>query len=286
MKKKIKEILPDKFCLKCGKKLIVRKWNYDRKKFCSRQCLASYNGKKLWKTEEFRKKMALRPNTPEINDKKAHRLDKHPNWKGGDIKRLCVFCGKEFYVNHHKAFTHPDKERIGKFCSKKCMHEYQKIHPNNPKTGIRVEISCKVCGKKVMVLPYRSHQKTCSVRCSGVLGMLAQKMEFTSIEKKVATFLDRLNCKYRQQVVVLNLTRPDFELEDGSLIYADGDYWHSLPKTRSRDAYINKMLKQANIRTLRISESLINNGEYENIIRNFIGKEYSLCQVLADHNKE
>lgn len=55
------------------------------------------------------------------------------NWKGGKVKRICVTCGKEFYV-------YPSRITAGrgKSCSRSCaaIAESRRIHPQKRKTQI------------------------------------------------------------------------------------------------------------------------------------------------------
>ncbi len=55
---------------------------------------------------------------------------KHYNWKGGELKRNCIICNKEFYIKP----SHIKRNR-GKFCSQKCNSINQKNSfkgKNNP----------------------------------------------------------------------------------------------------------------------------------------------------------
>lgn len=55
-------------------------------------------------SEETRKKMS-----------NAHKGENNHNWKGGNIKRICETCGKEFFVRPYKI-----KKGEGKYCSHSC----------------------------------------------------------------------------------------------------------------------------------------------------------------------
>ena len=55
------------------------------------------------------------------------------HWKGGKIRKICIFCNKEFYVNKYR-------ENTAEFCSKSCAarwHTGNKAH--NWKGGIDLE---------------------------------------------------------------------------------------------------------------------------------------------------
>ena len=46
--------------------------------------------------------------------------EKHPNWKGGKVKRICQTCGGNILIESAWA-----KRGSGKFCSLKCMGEWK-----------------------------------------------------------------------------------------------------------------------------------------------------------------
>jgi len=70
----------------------------------------------------------------------------NPNWKGGDIKRICKTCNKVFYVEHSIA-----KRGDGKFCTKECWgkwrSKYRSGHNSPYWKGGKQKIKCVTCGK-------------------------------------------------------------------------------------------------------------------------------------------
>ena len=92
------------------------------------------------------------------------------------IEYVCKNCGKTFLAEHH---TH----RI--FCSKKCVDEYRKNHPESrPKRGAGenlVKVVCAECGKHETVYRARAeHYICCSRECSA---KYKKKHNTTKIEK-------------------------------------------------------------------------------------------------------
>ena len=81
-----------KTCLTCGKPIMVclSQIKRGKGKYCSLQCAGI-----AW----------AKNNTGENNS----------NWKGGEIKRKCEICGKEFIVARSRI-----KDNTGKYCSYKC----------------------------------------------------------------------------------------------------------------------------------------------------------------------
>jgi hypothetical protein len=49
--------------------------------------------------------------------------EKSANWRGGHVKKICIVCGKEFYVSPYKG--HSDKH--GKCCSNECRYKLKRI---------------------------------------------------------------------------------------------------------------------------------------------------------------
>ena len=82
----------------------------------------------------------------------------------------------------------------------------------------------------------------------------------TGIELKLYAALKELDIPFEPQKQVLGICIPDAVVEPNIAIFADGDYWHSLPKSRRRDAYANKMLREAGWVVLRLKEHTINNA--------------------------
>ncbi len=49
--------------------------------------------------------------------------EKSSNWRGGDIKRTCVVCGKEFYVRRYIGISN----KGGKCCSNECRYKWKRL---------------------------------------------------------------------------------------------------------------------------------------------------------------
>jgi len=102
-------------CEQCGTQFerMRSKANTDTKKFCCKEC--------LWKWQK-------------TNNPKG---EEHYNWQGGEEKRNCLNCGKEFYITHNLV----NDEHHGKYCSYKCYTEHREYprgenHPRwNPIRG-------------------------------------------------------------------------------------------------------------------------------------------------------
>ena len=78
------------------------------------------------------------------------------------INFICKNCGKKFLAEH---FSHRT------FCSRECMNEYHKMHPEDYKkrgAGNLKEVVCAECGKHEFVSASRAeHYICCSTTCAG-----------------------------------------------------------------------------------------------------------------------
>lgn len=85
------------------------------------------------------------------------------------------------------------------------------------------------------------------------------KKQDTTIEQKIEEGLKKNNIYYKKYVPLCNITVVDFYLPKFNLaIYADGDYWHSLPLVKNRDKKQDSILKQNGYRVFRFWEREIN----------------------------
>lgn len=57
-----------------------------------------------------------------IAQKGKHRGEKNSNWKGGTIKKQCLYCSKKFYSDNHC------RNNKVKFCSFNCWVDYKELH--------------------------------------------------------------------------------------------------------------------------------------------------------------
>jgi len=193
---------------------------------------------------------------------REHRKGKNgPRWEGGEIKRICQICKKEFFV---KPCYLKKSLEYGKTCSNKCKGIAKKGN-KNPKWA-QIEKRCLTCGKKIWVAPHkikRGHGKFCSKSYFGTYNVKHMKYKNTSIELKVEEILKKLGIQYEsQKVIPEGRTIADFYIpEQRVVIYADGIYWHSSLKTQQRDATQDLLLGLNGYKVLRLPETEINNSK-------------------------
>jgi len=85
-----------------------------------------------------------------------------PNWRGGKIKRACLYCGKDFFVDSNVI-----KRGYGIFCSKSCTG-HRKY--GRKKLAPKKELYCIICNKKFYeyisrLLKEKNRGKCCSREC-------------------------------------------------------------------------------------------------------------------------
>jgi very-short-patch-repair endonuclease len=83
-----------------------------------------------------------------------------------------------------------------------------------------------------------------------------------------------LNVQFEEQKVIPEgRTIADFYIPEQRLvIYADGDYWHSLPNVKKRDETQNFLLEFHGYKVLRLWEKAIKNNEFKKCITSSIRK--------------
>jgi len=114
-----------------------------RGRFCSRSCYGQ------WLSENI-------------------RGANHPNWKGGNLERSCLICGRSFEVGPAVV-----KKDGGKYCSWDCSYEalrrFRK-YSNDADNSAKVKCICVICNKEFYrnrSAVERGEGRTCSRKCMG-----------------------------------------------------------------------------------------------------------------------
>jgi len=167
----IKTAKVKRICKYCGGLFFVPLSEVKRKGaiFCSRKC------KGLWRSEHFKDSPKWKPKAKRIckqcgaefeiyfyrikngdgifcsrkcKDKwqSERRKEDHPNWKGGEIERICVVCGKRFRVKPCII-----KKGHGKYCSCLCSRKARKIPNHHTKPE---KIFQEICQKNSIPFQY------------------------------------------------------------------------------------------------------------------------------------
>jgi len=145
-----------KNCLNC-KKIFETKPYYIKRgggKFCSIQCVGIWKSKNT-KTVKIKKlckvcgnEITFFPSNIKngsgkfcsykckgIWQSKYRGGENNPHWKGGEVKKLCLICRKEFSVCQAKV-----KIGVGRFCSLHCFGMWIKKHMPNKNTSIELKV--------------------------------------------------------------------------------------------------------------------------------------------------
>ena len=158
---------------------------------------------------------------------------------------LCQVCGRE------RPVTPTQIKHGSRFCSWECARQAL----NAP----RPIVTCQQCGKECHVPPSRVRQgmRFCSHSCRSIHTVLRMPTTETTIELILYRTLEALGVFFlRQHPLVEAHTIPDAYVPEGKVaLYADGDYWHALPKVSARDKRQSERLKELGHVVIRLSES-------------------------------
>ncbi|MFH2062022.1 MAG: DUF559 domain-containing protein [Candidatus Beckwithbacteria bacterium] len=193
----------------------------------------------------------------------------NPSWnKGKGIENKCIDCGKK--VSY---YTKRCRE-----CNTKWLIPWQKgkkipqISGDknvNWKGGLP---KCINCGKELSNYRLRKLCRECwnksdELKKQGTRSYINQNHSKnpTSIEVKLYEELKNRGLLFETQKLINNKFVVDAYIPSLNLVVeADGDYWHSLPKSISRDKSKNAYLKTCGYKLLRLTGTEINNGEFRN----------------------
>ena len=170
----------------------------------------------------------------------------------------CEVCGAERRV------TPSQLKQGARFCSWECARKAL----NAP----RPVVVCEQCGRECSVPPSRVRQgmRFCSHSCRSIYNITHGAMASpTSIEVILYQTLDLLNISYiRQHSIPEAGTVPDAYVPDGRvLLYADGAYWHALPRTAARDQRQNQELTRLGYSVRRLTEADLRQNPVETVRR-------------------
>lgn len=220
-----KKRTPNTECSVCGKPLYRRPFEFrEGKEFCCKGC----------RSELYKRK----PEIWKANLEKGRGWNKGMSLEAGDI----LLYGR------------PRSEETKKNISRRLQEVLIK-------TGeIRV---CPICGTERYAFPStikKGYGIFCSKRCATINRNLNQKTEDTDIEIILENWLIEKGIEYTKQTPIEAMTIPDFFIQPNICLYADGDYWHSLKITKTRDARIDIKLKERGFNVIRLLGSEIKAG--------------------------
>lgn len=163
---------------------------------------------------------------------------------------VCEVCGTT------RPVTPTNLKQNARFCSQKCAQ--QVLNAQQALNAPRSIVVCQQCGKESRVPPSRVRQgmRFCSHSCSSIHTVLNMPKSSTTIEVILYETLTALGLSFvRQHPICEARTVPDAYIAEGKIVlYADGDYWHALPKTAARDKRQNTRLAELGYTILRFTE--------------------------------
>lgn len=172
---------------------------------------------------------------------------------GLPVERQCAYCGKTFALQKPS-----DKQR---FCSRACGYANRQGEraPNwNPDMPVK---ECFICGKQFRVLAKATAdiRLTCSRRCKAIWQKkYHQPSKATDIERITEQALQQRGWLYRSQVPMCAVAIVDFYLPAiRTILFCDGDYWHSLPEHIERDKKQDEVLRSRGFTVIRLRGSAI-----------------------------
>lgn len=98
------QLSPNRNCLNCNKKF------YGKNKFCSKECQNNHHSKEM-------------SGEKNIFFGKHFTKENSPSWKGGEVKKVCMVCGKAFYRKIFEVKVGHDK-----FCSSVCWGKWKSLN--------------------------------------------------------------------------------------------------------------------------------------------------------------
>lgn len=154
----------------------------------------------------------------------------------GEINRFCLHCGKPF-----TAVKPSSKVR---FCSRRCGYDQRMgINASNWLTDMP-HFTCRVCGKDIRSHARNVPRMTCSYTCKNIWQLTHQPNNGTNIERITQAALVARGWNFQTQAPLCNVTVADFLLpQSKTIIFCDGDYWHSLPGKAEHDARCTAILE-------------------------------------------
>jgi len=231
-------------CLYCGKET-------SNPKYCSRKCICRTN------------------NSPGIHKSKKGIKTGWVPWNKGLTKEDVKFKSsidkgrntqKRRYASGelvvwNKGLTKETDSRVMK--NVESLIEREKREPFHP-TGVKHWT--KRTGRSPII---KGSKFTSEWREKIRLARINQKIlpRDTKPERILQDFLGLNNIQFRKHIPVKRFCQPDIFIEPNICIFADGDYWHSLPAAVIRDKVVNKFLMENNFRVYRLWEHEINNNE-------------------------
>jgi very-short-patch-repair endonuclease len=101
----------------------------------------------------------------------------------------------------------------------------------------------------------------------------------TAPEKEMEKWLIENNITFEKQTPLEKITTADFFVPPNTIIYVDGDYWHSFPERQKVDEKITRSLSGMGFHVYRLKESELNEGIRPTILKKTENEEEKEVEV-------
>jgi len=219
-----------KICKNCQDE--YHAWPSVKKYFCSKRCMYSYSIGKPKHTDEHKQALS-----------KRMQGNKYCVGMQGWAK------GKKFSLEHRTKLS------IARKGIRQSEEWKRHISETHKKVGVGLWMREKWTPERMKAMSIKGIYKQQTTK------------EPTSIEKKLYEELKRRGLLFETQKLLHGKFLVDAYIPSLNLVIeADGDYWHSLPKMKKRDAGANSYLPKHGYKLLRIKESQFKSGEYTSLL--------------------
>lgn len=198
-----------------------------------------------------------------------------PNWKGDNVKlsglkswvrknkpkpNLCENCKRNVPSDLSKK-SKQDKRDINNYrwlCHSCCMFQDGRLKNmwQNHKIGYKLSAETKQKIRLNQLEHWKNPQYKENIRQKRLHQIIPLKN--TKIEIVLQQELTKRKISFITHKPIIG--QPDIFIEPNICIFADGNYWHNLPKAQERDKRISKELEDKGYRVLRFWEKEINNN--------------------------
>lgn len=166
----------------------------------------------------------------------------------------CETCGKVSLVVESRAKTQ-------RFCSQACMLVWRApvLRELRYQPEAHCKINCKWCNQefeKHICGTKDGRGQFCSRACNGAWTIRYKQNRVSKAETTFGAQLKTLGFKFESQHQIGKWVVDFCFVEEKIAVEYDGEYWHSLPKSISRDARKDKSLIKAGYSVVRVPERL------------------------------
>lgn len=172
----------------------------------------------------------------------------------GKVKTTCETCGKVEFSTQSIAKTK-------RFCSQTCMIIWRGPVAREARyiPDAHTVIKCETCGEEFDTHICRikgGRGRFCSRGCAGSWTIRNKQNRISKAETLFGTQMSGVGLVFESQFLIGSWVVDFFFPSENLVVEYDGEYWHSLPKSKDRDARKDAYLMQKGHSVLRVPERL------------------------------